>query len=57
MSENKAVNVALPVEVAERLRREAFERRVSQGSIVTVALGELWSAEQRGDPVDRERTS
>jgi len=43
MSGNKAVNVALPVAVAERLRREAFEARVSQGSIVADALAALWN--------------
>lgn len=43
MSANKAVNVALPVDVAKRLRREAFEAEVSQGSIVATALDVLWS--------------
>lgn len=42
MSANKAVNVALPVDMAERLRRQAFEMRVSQGLIVATALDALW---------------
>lgn len=45
---NKAVNVALPVELADWLRREAFERRVSQGSIVAKALERL----RNGSDVD-----
>lgn len=45
MNKRKAVNVALPVEIAERLRREAFERRASQGSIVENALGLYWDVD------------
>ena len=42
VSENKAINVHVPPAVAERLRREAFEDRVSQGSVVAHALTRLW---------------
>lgn len=38
----KKVGLTLPPEVAERLRREAFDRRVSQGSIVADALELRW---------------
>lgn len=43
VSENKAINVSVPIATARRLRREAFEAEVSQGSIVATALDVLWS--------------
>lgn len=43
MSENRAINVAVPPAVADQLRREAFEDRVSQGSLVAHALTRLWA--------------
>ena len=48
--DTKQVGVTLPIDVAERLRREAFERRVSQGQIVAEALGVLWSASPNWKP-------
>lgn len=49
MSENKAINVAVPPAVAERLRREAFEDRVSQGSVVAHALTLMWAKREAGE--------
>lgn len=43
MNGNKAINVSVPVATARRLRREAFEAEVTQGSIVATALDVLWS--------------
>lgn len=36
--ETQAITVRLPLEVYERLRREAFEERTSQVAIITEAL-------------------
>jgi hypothetical protein len=63
----KALSVRLPDGVHERLRREAFEQRVSMNDIVTEALGQrfdVWDRDDSGPwPVSRtasraaERTS
>lgn len=43
---NKAINIAVPPAVAERLRREAFDDRVSQGSVVAHALTLMWAGRE-----------
>lgn len=54
MEDQKSVNVRLPLSVAKRLRREAFDREVSQGSIVADALELRWNTPAWSDePVTR----
>lgn len=40
--ETQAITVRLPVELYERLRREAFEERTSQAAIITETLTERY---------------
>lgn len=46
MEDQKSVNVRLPLSMAQRLRREAFDREVSQGSVVADALARRWADEK-----------
>lgn len=41
-----ATTIRLPKELYERLRREAFEKRISQASIVTEALSRRYGIAQ-----------
>lgn len=49
--ETQAITVRLPVELYERLRREAFDKRTSQVAIITEAL------EERFGRIDQEPAS